>query len=324
MIDKIKLNLFQLKAKKDLIGVRDAFNNSIGCWFDNNGNPNEQYFDAICCPLCGEHDSDHAFQIDNFIYVECSDCGAIYTNPHVKEGVLTDLYSGGAYKKYQSDLVNKGKKIRSSILEDRKFKQVDQLSAVGKGSLLDVGCGNASFLNVCKEQGWSVQGVDPTKESANDALTNYGILVHEGEFSAIDTHDMFDVITFWGVLEHLRDPVEALRRAVKLLKPNGLIVFEVPSADCFLSKYLHKYPFEAARYIESGRHNLFFSKKAIDQLAKKFNLSLAYIESNGLDVQTILMEEFGGEITEKILNIQDVMNDLLIGDHYRVFLKNWS
>ena len=39
MIDKIKLNLFHLKAKKDLIGVRDAFNKSIEYWFDKKGKP---------------------------------------------------------------------------------------------------------------------------------------------------------------------------------------------------------------------------------------------------------------------------------------------
>jgi len=321
MIDKIKLNLFHLKAIKDLTGVRDAFNESIEHWFDKKGKPIDQYFDDICCPLCGSDKSDHAFSVDKFTYVMCSSCGSIYTNPHIKDGVLTELYSDGAYKNYQSNLVNKGQKIRSSILEERKFRQVDRFSSEKKGSLLDIGCGNASFLNVCKEQGWTVQGVDPTKESANNALTNYGILVYEGEFGAIDIQDRFDVITFWGVLEHLKDPLDALNKAKKLLKPDGLIVFEVPSSDCFLSKYLRKYPFEATRYIESGRHNLFFSKEAIDQLTRKFDLNLVYIESNGLDLQTILMKEFDDNITEKILNIQDVINDLLIGDHYRVFLK---
>ena len=45
------------------------------------------------------------------------------------------------------------------------------------------------------------------------------------------------------------------------------------------------------------------------------------IESNGLDIQTILLEEFDANITEKIINIQDILNDLMLGDHLRVFLK---
>ena len=33
------------------------------------------------------------------------------------------------------------------------------------------------------------------------------------------------------------------------------------------------------------------------------------------------LEEFGAKITDKIINIQDTLNDLLLGDHYRVFLR---
>ena len=45
------------------------------------------------------------------------------------------------------------------------------------------------------------------------------------------------------------------------------------------------------------------------------------IETNGLDLQTILLEEFNPKVTEKIVNMQDTLNDLLLGDHYRVFFK---
>ena len=97
-----------------------------------------------------------------------------------------------------------------------------------------------------------------------------------------------------------------------------MIVFEVSSADCFISEYLKKYNFSPTRYIESGRHNIFFSIEVIRKIYEKFGLK---IESNGLDIQTILLEEFDNKITEKIINMQDTLNDLLLGDHYRVFLK---
>ena len=53
----------------------------------------------------------------------------------------------------------------------------------------------------------------------------------------------------------------------------------------------------------------------------QLSLKVELIESNGLDIQTILLEEFDTRTTDKILNIQDTLNDLLLGDHYRVFLK---
>ena len=137
----------------------------------------------------------------------------------------------------------------------------------------------------------------------------------------IELHKKFDVITLWGVLEHISDPVSALTKVVSLLEVGGILAFEVPSADCFLGKYLRKYNFSPTRYIESGRHNIFFSKKFIENIANHLKLELELIESNGLDIQTILLTEFDTETTDNILNLQDVINDLLLGDHYRVFLR---
>ena len=95
----------------------------------------------------------------------------------------------------------------------------------------------------------------------------------------------------------------------------------MPSADCFISEYLKKYNFSPTRYIESGRHNIFFSSEVIGKIAEKFSLKIELIESNGLDIQTILLKEFDAKITDKIINIQDTLNDLLLGDHYRIFLR---
>ena len=88
-----------------------------------------------------------------------------------------------------------------------------------------------------------------------------------------------------------------------------------------MSKYLKKFNFSPTRYIESGRHNIFFSKKAIKQIVKKNKLKIEYIESNGLDIQTILFEEFTVPTTKKLINMQDILNDLFLGDHYRVILR---
>jgi SAM-dependent methyltransferase len=40
----------------------------------------------------------------------------------------------------------------------------------------------------------------------------------------------FDVITLWGVLEHVPDPEGLLKQCVHLLRPKGLILLETPNA----------------------------------------------------------------------------------------------
>jgi 2-polyprenyl-3-methyl-5-hydroxy-6-metoxy-1,4-benzoquinol methylase len=321
MIKKIKLDLFKLKPKKDLETIYQFFKESTSKWFDNEHKPKIEFFHFIPCPLCNSDVSKEKFSIDGFSYHRCSGCQSLYTRPHIREEVLNDLYSNGTYQVYQDKLVGNSAGIRKGVLEKRKFFQIKNFLNKSSPTLLDIGCGGGTFLDVCKQNGWQVDGVDPSPSASKLILENYNINIHQGDFNNIKFNKTFDVITLWGVLEHMSDPISTIKKAKELLNEDGLIIFEVPSADCFMSKYLKKYNFSPTRYIESGRHNIFFSKEIISQIVDKFKLKIEYIESNGLDIQTILLEKFEDDITEKIINIQDILNDLLLGDHYRVFLR---
>ena len=317
-MDKIKLDLFNLKSKEDLLKVHQFFTKSIKKWFNNDKSPNSDYFHYRNCPLCESESSKLKFEIDNFSYHRCLSCDSLYTKPHLRDGVLDALYRDGTYQVYQDSLVKKGSKIRKGVLEQRKYHQIERLIDKDAVSLLDVGSGGGTFLEVCKEKGWKVEGVDPSPDASN----SYDINIHQGDFNQINFKKKYDVITFWGVLEHLSEPILAMIKAKEILNKDGMMVFEVPSANCFISEYLKKYPFSPTRYIESGRHNIFFSKKLIEQVADNLEMTVELMESNGLDMQTILLKEFDDEITDKIINMQDIINNSLLGDHYRVFLKN--
>ena len=322
MIKKIKLNLFKLKSKKDLISIYNFFRDSTSKWFDKKDSPIDKFFHIRNCLLCNSETSSEIFKIDGFSYHECLKCNSIYTKPHLREYVLDDLYSDGTYQVYQDRLVKKGKEIRKSILEERKYSQIKKFMKKKSPILLDIGCGSGTFLDICKKNGFQVEGVDPSPSVKQTVLKDYNINVHQGDFNKIKFSENFDIITMWGVLEHMSDPILTMKNIKKILKKDGMLIFEVPSANCFVSKYLKKYNFSPTRYIESGRHNIFFSIEAIREIAESLKLKVEYIETNGLDIQTILMEEFDNHTTDKIMNIQDTLNDLLLGDHYRVFLRN--
>ncbi len=321
MTKKIKLDLFKLKKKKDLKEIYKFFKFKTRKWFDINLKPKKEFFILKKCLFCKSSTSREVFAIDGFSYHKCKSCESIYTKPHMRDDLLNSLYKDGTYQTYQNKLVKKGKKIRESTLENRKFTQINKLLKIKKPSILDVGCGGGTFLNICKQKGWIVEGLDPSPQSSKEVMKNYEIKVHLGDFNRIKIKKKYDVISFWGVLEHMLDPISALKKAKKHLNKNGIIAFEVPSSDCFMSRYLQKYNFSPTRYIESARHNIFFSRKLIDKLSSENKLQLELIETNGLDIQTILLKEFDDLITEKIINIQDILNDVLLGDHYRVFLK---
>ena len=54
-------------------------------------------------------------------------------------------------------------------------------------------------------------------------------------------NEQFNFITFGAVLEHLYDPSESIVKALKWLKPNGVLHMEVPSSDYLMAKVLNLY-----------------------------------------------------------------------------------
>jgi 2-polyprenyl-3-methyl-5-hydroxy-6-metoxy-1,4-benzoquinol methylase len=77
--------------------------------------------------------------------------------------------------------------------------------------LLDVGAGLGVFPYRMKEAGWDCTAL--------------------GDVRRVEGLGRFDLITFNKVLEHVADPIDVLRGAVRLLAPGGLIYIELPDAE---------------------------------------------------------------------------------------------
>ena len=65
----------------------------------------------------------------------------------------------------------------------------------------------------------------------------------------------------------------------------------------------------------------FFSTKTFDYICDRFGFSIEMIETNGLDIETILLDDDVDSFGEKILNVQEILNTLLLGDHFRVAFR---
>ncbi len=96
-------------------------------------------------------------------------------------------------------------------------------------SVLDVGCGPGHVLDGWRNLGASrTVGIEPDEEEARKAV-DAGHEVHACGLDDYAGPDGFDVIVSHHVLEHLPDPVAALRRMSSLLNEEGALVIEVPN-----------------------------------------------------------------------------------------------
>jgi SAM-dependent methyltransferase len=317
-IERIRLTLKDLKSSTALKEIYWLYRSYLDKFFVE-GAPITEYFVLVSCPICKSSSTEKKLILDNISYEECTNCRAIYTPMMLRDDVLKEMYRSGEYQKYFRKLVLSSQEIRRNVLERRKCQQISSCFKQA-GRLLDVGCGSGSFLSVCGEYGWEISGVDPSEGAVKSAKERYGIDIWKGVFEEYDQEERFDCITFFGI-EHLQDPMQALRRTTTLLEPNGIVMFEAPSADSFLLDYVIRFPFEITRFIEAGRHYLFFSQATIGYICKSYGFDIEYIETNGLDIETILLGKNAEAACDQILNMQEALNSKLLGDHYRVVLR---
>jgi SAM-dependent methyltransferase len=100
--------------------------------------------------------------------------------------------------------------------------------AQGWKRLLDVGCGDALFFDELAQFG-EVEGVE-SEESLISQDNPHRTRVHIGSFDRTSQiTGEFSVVLMLDVLEHLADPVAALRYALELLAPDGVLLATVPA-----------------------------------------------------------------------------------------------
>ncbi len=140
---------------------------------------------------------------------------------------------------------------------------IDLLIKKGIKKVLDVGCGSGLFLAELKKCGIEGFGVDPNQDSVN-SCTALGLHAECLSLEQIAGHEgserRFEAITLFHVLEHLSDPAEAIKSAMKCLLPGGLIAVSVPySPMTFESDWwdpLNRPPHHLTRWNESALKGL--------------------------------------------------------------------
>lgn len=99
----------------------------------------------------------------------------------------------------------------------------------GWNRALDIGCGDGLFFPKLRELAASVEGIEPDERLVSEPEREDG-RIHVRRFDETFTpNHRFGLIVMLDVLEHLPEPVDALRHLVTLLEPAGHVLITVPA-----------------------------------------------------------------------------------------------
>ena len=125
------------------------------------------------------------------------------------------------------------------------------------GMLLDIGCGDGSFLLAAQKCGWQVMGTElnpkAARQSGLDVVT---------DICEIPSSLVFDCITLWHSLEHLSDPLTTLKAIRSRLSPTGILLIAVPDIDGIQAKMFGRKWF----HLDVPRHLYHYSKTSLSAL----------------------------------------------------------
>jgi SAM-dependent methyltransferase len=226
-----------------------------------------------------------------FTVIECPGCEYGLTIPQLSDEALAAYYPAEYYEEFYEHSGGRGGGLlhrlrglfRSRSAERRYRRRPYRLEGVAPGRMLDVGCGSGSLLERFAERGWETYGVDPSG-AAVAAAARRGARAHQGTLRDQPwERGSFQLVTFEHSLEHIGDPIDALRRARELLAPGGLLLVAVPNWACWQRRLLFRnrwFP------LDVPRHQQHFSPRALRRLAGALELEVQTVGTSSTAIST--------------------------------------
>jgi len=227
-----------------------------------------------------------------FHYLECADCGSVwlvdppsdlsvyypqnyysFANPIRGNGVKNAFV---AYLQAKRDLSYFGKggwlgRRLARRYENAALRATLRLKIDRNSRVLDVGCGAGKLLFRLHDLGFkNLAGIDPF--ISHDRHYGNGVWVRKGSLEDVKD-ETWDALMFHHSLEHVPDPIAALKIISDLLRAGGQCLVRVPVVSWAWEHYTTSW-----RGLDPPRHFWLPTQRGMGILAKSAGLALTNVE----------------------------------------------
>ena len=168
--------------------------------------------------------------------------------------------------------------------------------------ILDVGGGNGLMASWWGHSGFkNVMSIDPY--TSHTPFTN--IKFSNCTITDLNEENSFDLITMFSSFEHMRNPVEVLRKAYRLLTDEGGVLIKIPVSESQAWKEYGEYWYQ----LDAPRHFFLYTERAIRHLCKKTGFKLKWVNYHS-DMNQFLKSKLYKETSWNIGKIQDYLKEM--------------
>ena len=227
------------------------------------------------CLICNQPSWKKEFQVqdifdEQYNFGSCNSCQVYSLNPFPNKRQLDQAYD----ESYHGFGEKKFNPLVEKVLDWFRKQNAKQFAKElpEKAKVLDVGCGNGTFLEYLGKQGdFELHGIEPIGKSGDRAEKLEGLKVRRG-FLEENTFEKlyFDAIILTHVFEHLPNPLKSLKTISAIAADNAILQIEIPNVNSiqyklFKAKWLH---------LDPPRHLNMFPPKVLKEELNKLGWEL--------------------------------------------------
>jgi SAM-dependent methyltransferase len=219
----------------------------------------------MLCPLCESRNTIKFYKENGYTGNKCFKCKLVFIANKPTKQQLEKYYNNKSDDDFSLNLPTRTKEVTCmySLSKIKNYKKV--------GNLLELGPGYGLFLLLAKKAGFNVSGVEVSQKQVEYLTKKLKLNIGRGliEDKIKELQDKYyDVVYHRDVLSHMYDPVKDFLELNRILKEDGILVFETGNYGA-ISKFWYKLKSK----IGYPEHLFFFSDESIMKLLEKSNFT---------------------------------------------------
>jgi 2-polyprenyl-3-methyl-5-hydroxy-6-metoxy-1,4-benzoquinol methylase len=221
-------------------------------------------------------------------YSVCPNCGTLVSQQSLSDDQLIvqnddiDFYGKQYWLDHQSqdlDFPDIHARARNDLTE-RNLHWLKTLLkyCLPPAKVMELGCSHGSFVALLSQAGYDASGVEMSPWVVEFGQKTFGVPISVGPVETLEiAPGSLDVIALMDVLEHLPDPAATMAHCLKLLKPDGLLLIQMPQFNEEMN-YTTLVETKGAflEQLKADEHLYLFSDRSVTRLFKQ--LGADYIQ----------------------------------------------
>jgi len=163
----------------------------------------------------------------------------------------------------------------------RQFIKHDLKYTEGVGRSLDIGCADGLFVMELEKIGWNAYGLEPYSnlKDKNDNISNRSL-------ENFTPSGKFQLVTMIHSLEHIKNPVNALKKINGFMERNSYLLISVPNFDSYWAKIRKQH----WPWLNVEEHYFHYTPTSLCNLLTHQNFNILYYRTSSSEAPSLFNE----------------------------------